>query len=87
MTAGEPHWWIGVGRLLPQYRARKNAMEPTVRAQIDLDGQLVFRVVPHAGNLALLHNLWRNFDMLFSPSSVCAVHAHDMNSSLIPALY
>lgn len=57
MATGEPHWWIGISRLLPQDRTRKYAVETTVRAKINLDGQFVLRVVPYAGDLALLHNL------------------------------
>ena len=57
MAAGESHWWVGVGSLLPQDRTCKYAVETTVRAKINLDGQFVLRVVPYAGDLALLHNL------------------------------
>ena len=61
MAAGESHWWVGVGSLLPQDRTRKYAVETTVRAKIYLDRQFVLGVVPYAGDLALLHNLWTNF--------------------------
>ena len=57
MAAGEPHWRVGICSLLPQDRTRKYAVEATIRAEINLDWQLVLCAVPNARNLALLHYL------------------------------